>query len=516
MDRAEQKSRMELMESRVIEGGGEQRREQQHAKGKLCARERIEQLTDSGSFIESQKFMTCRSHSFGMTDKWTPGDGVVTGTALIDSRQVWISSQDFTVLGGTLGEQHAERIARAQEMALKTRVPFIQINDSGGARIQEGIYSLDGYGKIFRNNIYASGVIPQLSLILGPCAGGAAYSPALTDFVFMVDGISQMYITGPDVIKTVTGETVSHEQLGGPKTHSEKSGNIHFHCGSEKECFALVKKLLSYLPANNREYPPLAETDGTGGRKSKNIEKTLPDSPTRPYDMHQIIEDIFDADSFLEVQKEYAQNVIVGFARLSGRSVGVLANQPKVLSGTLDIDSSDKAARFVRFCDAFNISIVSLVDVPGYMPGTVQEYGGIIRHGAKLLYAIGEATVPKLALVVRKAYGGAYIAMAARTLGYDKVLALPGAEIAVMGAEGAVDIIFRREIQSAVDSATLRSERVKEFRKDSMNPYVSATAGMVDDVIAPEDVRIELIRSLESLAGKSEQRPHKKHGNLPL
>ncbi|MGM0432320.1 MAG: acyl-CoA carboxylase subunit beta [Spirochaetota bacterium] len=514
--RKEQKARMQEMEALAAEGGGADRKAKQHEKGKLCARERIEQLTDKQSFIESFKYMTCRATAFGMENKRTPGDGVVTGNALIDNRQVALAAQDFTVLGGSLGEQHAERIARTQEAALKSRVPFIQINDSGGARIQEGVYSLDGYGKIFRNNILASGVIPQLSLILGPCAGGAAYSPALTDFVFMVDKISQMYITGPDVIKNVTGEQVTHEQLGGPKAHAAKSGNIHFHCKSEKECFDLVKRLLSYLPKSNREMPPIVESDDSAGRKSAKIDKILPDGANKAYDMKEIIEDVVDADSFLEVQAEYAQNVIVGFARLGGRSVGILANQPKVLSGTLDIDSSDKAARFVRFCDAFNIPVVSLVDVPGYMPGTVQEYGGIIRHGAKLLYAIGEATVPKIALVLRKAYGGAYIAMSSRSLGYDRVLALPTSEIAVMGPEGAADVIYRREIKAAADPQAKRAEKIEEFREHSMNPYVSASEGMVEDVISPEDTRVELIRSLEALAGKTEQRPYKKHGNVPL
>ena len=516
MGKAEQRARQKQMEALVAEGGGAERKAKQHEKGKLCARERIEHLGDKDSFVESHTYMGCRATAFGMEDKRTPGDGVITGTVLIDNRQVWLASQDFTVLGGSLGEQHAERIARAQEMALKTRVPFIQINDSGGARIQEGVYSLDGYGKIFRNNIDASGVIPQLSLILGPCAGGAAYSPALTDFVFMVDGISQMYITGPDVIRTVTGEVVTHGQLGGAKTHSCKSGNIHFHCNSEDECFQLVRRLLSYLPKNNREYPPVLESKDGKDRKSVKIENILPEEANKTYDMKAIIEDICDEGSFLEVQEEYARNVIVGFARLGSRSVGLVANQPKALSGTLDIDSSDKAARFVRFCDAFNIPIVSLVDVPGYMPGTVQEYGGIIRHGAKLLYAIGEASVPKLALVVRKAYGGAYIAMASRSLGYDRVLALPSAEIAVMGAEGAADIIYRHEIGGAADPAAARREKIEEFRQNNMNPYVSAAAGMVDDVIAPENVRIELIRSLESLLGKQERRPYKKHGNMPL
>jgi acetyl-CoA carboxylase carboxyltransferase component len=460
--------------------------------------------------------MSCRSQSFGLEKHRIAGDGVVTGSGVVDNRQVWISSQDFTVLGGSLGEQHAQRIAHVQELALKTGKPFIQINDSGGARIQEGIYSLDGYGKIFRNNILASGVIPQFSLILGPCAGGAAYSPALTDFVFMVEKTSQMYITGPDVIRTVTGEQVSHEQLGGAKTHAARSGNVHFYCADEHECFATVRQLLSYLPSNNREQPPVRENKESRARPSSKVSEILPERASKAYDVIEIINDICDRGSFLEVHKEFAKNIVVGFVRIGGRSVGIIANQPKALSGTLDIDSSDKAARFVRTCDAFNVPVISLVDVPGYMPGTVQEYGGIIRHGAKLLYAIGEASVPKISVVLRKAYGGAYIAMASKALGYDRVLALPGSEIAVMGAEGAAEIIYRKEIAQAGDTERKREEKVEEFRQNIMNPFVAAGAGMVDEVVLPEEIRNELIRSLEMLISKHESRPIKKHGNLPV
>jgi acetyl-CoA carboxylase carboxyltransferase component len=516
MGRAEEDERLEQMRLQLLEGGGEKRKAKQHEKGKLCARERIEALVDKQSFVESDAYMTSRSQDFGMERHQELGDGVVTGTGLIEGRQVWMSSQDFTVLGGSLGEQHAERIARAQELALKSRRPFIQINDSGGARIQEGIYSLDGYGKIFRNNIEASGVIPQFSLILGPCAGGAAYSPALTDFVFMVEKVSQMYITGPDVIRTVTGEDVTHEELGGAKTHVSKSGNIHFYCADEKACFEQMKRLLSYLPANNRELPPVKEGGQKLKKKSAKVREILPEKANKAYDVVEIIEDVFDEGSFLEVQKGYAKNIVVGFARLAGRSVGVIASQPKELSGTLDIDSSDKAARFVRFCDAFNISVVSFVDVPGYMPGTVQEYGGIIRHGAKLLYAIGEATVPKVAVVLRKAYGGAYIAMASKALGYDRVIALPGAEIAVMGAEGAAEIVYRREIAQAADARAQRRNKIEEFRKNSMNPFVAAKAGMVDTVVSPDELRGELIVSVEMLASKQEDRVPRKHGNIPV
>jgi len=450
-----------------------------------------------------------------MESKRFYGDGVVTGTALIEGRQVWISSQDFTILGGSLGEQHAERISRAQQAAIKTRSPFIQINDSGGARIQEGVYSLDGYGKIFKNNILSSGVIPQFSLILGPCAGGAAYSPALTDFIYMVDSISQMYITGPDVIKAVTGEVVTHQELGGAKAHGSKSGNVHFTHENEKKAFEHLRKLISYLPLNNMETPPITESFSKP-ISSQIIETIMATKATKPYDMHQVIEEIFDKNSFIEVQKNYAKNILVGFARLAGRTIGLVANQPSYLSGTLDIDSSDKGARFIRFCDAFNIPIISLVDVPGYMPGTKQEFGGIIRHGAKMLYAIGEATVPKIAIVLRKAFGGAYIAMASRSLGYDRVIALPTSEIAVMGAEGAANIIFRKEIEQSNTPQKTRIEKIQEFKERATNPYITAATGMVDEILEPTEIRSSLIRSIESLSNKCENRPDKKHGNMPL
>lgn len=509
--------KLENMRTLVYGDGNNERADVQHSKGKLTARERIDLLADSGSFVEYNPYMSSRAVDFGMDKRRTPGDGVVTGTALVNGRQVWISSQDFTVLGGSLGEQQAEKIARAQEKAIQTGCPFIQINDSGGARIQEGVYSLDGYGKIFRNNILASGVIPQVSLILGPCAGGAAYSPALTDFVYMVDNVSQMYITGPDVIKAVTGEDVSHGDLGGAPAHAQKSGNAHFHISDEKACFEHLKRLLSYLPSNNTQRPPTLEAAAGGySRPASKTEDILSGKSTRAYDMHDVIDDIFDEDSFLEVHQEYAPNILVGFARLEGRSVGIIANQPRFLSGTLDINSSDKGARFVRFCDAFNIPVVSLVDVPGYMPGTAQEWNGIIRHGAKLLYAIGEATVPKIALVVRKAYGGAYIAMSSRSLGYDRVLAFSTAEVAVMGAEGAANIIFRKDIAAAQDPAAMRAQKIEEFRETSMNPFVPAAGGMVDDVILPSEAHAVLSRTLESLHSKREARPSRKHGNIPL
>ena len=498
-------------------GGGLEKQEKQHQKGKLTARERIDMLSDSGSFLESQKYVTCRSTSFGLDRHRIPGDGVVSGCAMIDGREVWISAQDFTVLGGSLGEMHAQRIVDAQNSALSMRKPFIQINDSGGARIQEGIRSLDGYGKIFRNNILASGVVPQISVILGPCAGGAAYSPALTDFVFMVEGLSQMYITGPDVIRTVTGEQVSHEQLGGASTHAAKSGNIHFACRSEKECMEKVRRLLSYLPSNSDELPPVQSgTKESRQRSSSKVRHLIPERITKAYNIIDIIEDIVDAGSFLEVQSEYAKSIVVGFARLGGHSVGIVANQPNSMSGTLDINSSDKGARFIRTCDAFNVPILTLVDIPGYMPGTLQEYGGIIRHGAKMLYAIGEATVPKVSVVVRKAYGGAYIAMASKSLGYDRVIALSGASIAVMGADGAAEIIYRREISSSQDTAATRREKIAEFQKEEMNPFVAAATGLVDDVIDADELRNTLIRSFQSLRTKKEERPGHKHGNAPM
>lgn len=513
----EQNTLLQTMKARAEAGGGPERLKRQKEKGKMSARERIASLSDEGSFLESQKFVTCRSTSFGMDAHRLPGDGVVTGSATIDGREIWLSSQDFTVLGGSLGEMHAMRIVQAQESALKMRRPFIQINDSGGARIQEGIYSLDGYGKIFRNNILSSGVIPQISLIFGPCAGGAAYSPALTDFVFMVEGISQMYITGPDVIRTVTGEQVTHDQLGGASTHAAKSGNIHFACASEKECIEKVKQLLGYLPSNSSEQPPFVR-DGKDRkpRKSGRIASIIPERITKPYNMIDIIQDVVDASSFLEVQSEWAKSIVTGFARIGGRSVGIVANQPNHMSGTLDINSSDKGARFIRTCDAFNVPILTFVDIPGYMPGTLQEYGGIIRHGAKMLYAIGDATVPKVSVIVRKAYGGAYIAMASKSLGYDRVVALSGASIAVMGADGAAEIIYRKEIASAVDPTKLKREKIEAFQREEMNPYAAAATGLVDDVIDPSQLRNSLIRTFESLEGKKEERVQRSHGNIPL
>ncbi len=516
MNHKESVQRHEKMYKQMRDGGGAKRREAQHAKGKLAARERLDLLLDEGSFIEQQPYAVSRSTDFGMESKRFLGDGVVTGTGKIDGRQVCLFAQDFTVLGGSLGEMHAERIADAQRLALKTGVPFIQINDSGGARIQEGIHSLEGYGKIFHNNTRASGVIPQISVILGPCAGGAVYSPAITDFVFMVDGVSNMYITGPEVIKAVTGEQIDHEGLGGAAVHTGTSGNAHFKFSSEQECLEFLPKFLSYLPMNNMEDPPWVETDDPVDRSTEELSDLLPADGKRPYDMRDVAEMVCDEGSFIEIQSDYAQNQIIGLARLGGRTVGVFGSQPFFNAGTLDIDSSDKVARFIRFCDSFNIPLISLVDVPGYLPGVGQEHGGVIRHGAKILYAIAEATVPKISLIVRKAYGGAYIAMSSKALGYDRVLALPTAEIAVMGAEGAANIIFRQEINEAEDPEKKRAEKIEEYQKGVMNPFIAAGYGLIDEVVGFANVRRELVRSVEMLIRKHDTLPWKKHGNIPL
>ncbi len=500
----------------MLKGGGEERVKAQHEKGKLTARERIDLLLDSDSFIEHQPYIAVRATDFDLDKKKFMGDGVVSGSGKVEGRQVFLFAQDFSVLGGSLGEMHAERIAEAQTLSLKTGTPFIQINDSGGARIQEGILSLHGYAKIFKANTLASGVVPQFSVILGPCAGGAVYSPAITDFILMVDGVSKMYITGPDVIKAVTGEVIGHDELGGAATHCQKSGNAHFRFATEQECLIFLRKLISYLPANNREMPPVAENDDPVDRETPELFDLLPEDPRRPYDVRDFIAQIFDRDSFLEVQAEYGMSVVVGFAKLNGRTVGIFANQTKFMAAALEINSSDKAARFIRFCDAFNIPIISLVDVPGFLPGIAQEHGGIIRHGAKILYAIAESTVPKVALIIRKSYGGSFIAMSSKALGYDRVLAYPTAEIAVMGAEGAANIIFRREIKAAENPEEKRLEKIEEFKQTVMNPFIAAGLGYVDDIIEPRHTRIEMIRSLEMIVRKQEERPAKKHGNIPL
>jgi acetyl-CoA carboxylase carboxyltransferase component len=500
----------------VLAMGGEKRVARQHEGGKLSARERLDRLFDPGTFVELDRFVTHRATEFGMAAVEAPAEGVVTGYGCVGGRQVCAFSQDFTVIGGTLGEMHAAKIVKVQELAARTGCPCIGLNDSGGARIQEGVDALDGYGRIFYRNTINSGVIPQLSVILGPCAGGAVYSPALTDFVFMVGGTGQMFITGPQVIKAVTGEEVTLEDLGGAMTHNQVSGVAHFFAATEDECFGLIRRLLSFLPGNNLEDPPFVETADPAGRMEESLLSVVPDDPNRPYDVRDIIERVVDATGFFEVHPYFAPNMVVGFARLAGRPVGIIANQPKELAGCIDINASDKTARFVRFCDAFNIPLLTLVDTPGYLPGAAQEYGGIIRHGAKLLYAYSEATVPKVTVIIRKAYGGAYLAMCSRSLGADRVLAWPTAEIAVMGPEGAANIIFRDEIAQAAAPAELRRQKIAEYRDKFANPYVAAGRGYVDMVIDPRETRPALIRAFASLAGKRETRPGKKHGNIPV
>ena len=506
-----------LEESSKIElGGGQARIDKQHEKGKLTARERINLLLDEGSFIEVDKFVKHRSTNFGTASLEAPADGVVTGYGTVDGRLVFVYAQDFTVVGGSLGEMHAAKICKIQEMALKMGAPIIGMNDSGGARIQEGVDALSGYGKIFHNNTISSGVIPQISVIMGPCAGGAVYSPALTDFVLMVEKTSNMFITGPQVIKTVTGEEVTQEELGGAETHNKISGVAHFMDKSEEECIQRIKTLLSYLPSNNLEEAPEYGTYDDINRVEEKLNELIPENPNKPYDMKEVIQTIADEGSFFEVQALYAQNIITGFIRLNGKSIGVIANQPRILAGCLDINASDKAGRFIRTCDAFNIPLLNLVDVPGFLPGTNQEYGGIIRHGAKMLYAYNEATVPKVTLILRKAYGGAYLAMCSKDLGADQVFAWPNAEIAVMGPDGAANIVFKNEINQSEDPVATRQEKIEEYRNTVANPYIAAQRGYVDDVIVPSITRPRLISAFDMLETKRESRPSKKHGNLPV
>ena len=509
-------SEMQDQKSAIAQGGGADKIKKQHESGKLTARERIAKLLDADSFVEIDAFVTHRSVDFGMDRTTAPGDGVVTGYGTIDGRPVYLYSQDFTVMGGSLGEQHAQKIVKIQEMALKMGCPILCINDSGGARIHEGIDALSGYGDIFFRNTQASGVIPQISVILGPCAGGAVYSPALTDFIFMVEGTSKMFLTGPQVVQAATGEVVTAEELGGAAAHCEKSGVAHFMCPDEEGCFADIKQLLSFLPQNNLEDAPRHACEDDLNRLSAKLLTIVPDSPNKAYDIKSVIEQIVDDGDFLEVQEKFAPNIVVGFARLNGKSVGIIANQPKVKAGSLDINASDKAARFIRFCDAFNISILTLTDVPAFLPGVDQEHGGIIRHGAKLLYAYSEATVPKVNVILRKAYGGAYIAMSSKHLGTDLVFAWPTAEIAVMGAEGAANIIFRKEIEGAEDPALKRHEMVQEYKKRFSNPYIAASRGYVDDIIEPDATRPRLISAFEMLQSKRDSRPPRKHGNFPV
>ncbi|MQG88383.1 MAG: methylmalonyl-CoA carboxyltransferase [SAR202 cluster bacterium] len=497
-------------------GGGERRIESQHKRGKLTARERLIALFDDGSFSELDTFVTHRSTDLGLEKQKFEGDAVVTGYGLIDGRQVFAYAQDFTVLGGSLSQVAAQKISKVMDHAMKVGAPIIGINDSGGARIQEGIDSLAGYGEIFRRNTLASGVVPQITVIAGPAAGGAVYSPALTDFIYMVEGIGQMYITGPDVVKAVTGEEVSHEDLGGAAAHASRSGVAHFTTESEDACFAHIRKLLSYIPSNNAESPPSIQIGDTNDHADNSLRDIVPQAANQPYDVMEVISKVVDNGEFLPVHHDFAPNIVVGLARIDGKSVGVVANQAAQMAGMLDIDASDKAARFVRFCDAFNIPIVTFVDVPGFMPGTHQEYGGLIRHGAKLLYAYVEATTPKITVILRKAYGGAYIVMGSKEMRTDVNLAWPNSEIAVMGPEGAINVIRRREIAEAEDVEAKRAELVADYRNQFANPYIAANRGYVDDVIDPAETRPELIKALRMLESKVDSIPPKKHGNIPL
>ncbi|MDD2481357.1 MAG: carboxyl transferase domain-containing protein [Lutispora sp.] len=504
------------MKEDISKGGGDKRIKKQHDSGKMTARERLNLLFDEGSFVEIDAFVKHRCSEFGMQEVDAPGEGVVTGYGTVAGRLVYAYAQDFTVVGGSLGEMHAKKICKVMDMALKMGAPVVGINDSGGARIQEGVDALSGYGSIFYRNTIASGVIPQISVIMGPCAGGAVYSPAITDFVFMVDKTSQMFITGPQVIKAVTGEEVTAEELGGAMTHNRTSGVAHFISMDEKQCIEDIKRLLSFLPSNNMESAPAFDCNDDLNRIEDRLNEIVPDNPNKAYDMKEIITTIVDNGDFMEVQPYYAMNIITGYARLNGKSVGIIANQPKVLAGCLDINASDKAGRFVRTCDAFNIPVLNLVDVPGFLPGTNQEYGGIIRHGAKMLYAYSEATVPKVTLIVRKAYGGAYIGMCNKELGADQVFAWPAAEIAVMGPDGAANIIFKRDIENAENPAVARQEKIQEYKDKFANPYIAASRGYVDDVIEPATTRQRLISAFDMLESKRENRPAKKHGNLPV
>jgi len=511
-----QLERLQEERRRALEGGGAERLQRQHEKGKLSARERLDLLLDEDSFVELDRFVEHRSSDFGLEKQKVAGDGVITGYGRIDGRKVFVFSQDFTVFGGSLSEAHAEKICKVVDLALENGVPIIGLNDSGGARIQEGVASLGGYAELFLRNTLASGVVPQISVVLGPCAGGAVYSPAITDFVFMVEGISHMFVTGPNVVKTVTHEDVSFEELGGARTHATKSGVAHFSCPTEIECLRSVRELLAYLPSNNTQNAPYAATDDPADRGDEELLDLVPDEPAKPYDMHAVIRRIVDDGDFLEVHAGWAANLIVGFARLGGRSVGIIANQPAVLAGVLDIESSRKGARFVRFCDAFNIPLITLEDVPGFLPGVSQEHGGIIVHGAKLLYAYCESTVPKLTVITRKAYGGAYDVMSSKHIRGDLNFAWPTAEIAVMGPKGAVEILYRKEIASAEDPEARTAELEAEFREKFAHPYLAARRGYLDDVIDPRETRARLISGLGMLSDKRDRNPPKKHGNIPL
>jgi propionyl-CoA carboxylase beta chain len=511
--------RVELLREKVRraeQGGGPERREKQHGEGKLTARERVELLLDDGSFEEFDKLVEHRCLDFGMSEQRIPGDGVVSGYGRIDGRPAFVFAQDFTVFGGSLSETNAQKICKVMDLALKMGAPIVGLNDSGGARIQEGVASLGGYADIFLRNTLASGVVPQISAILGPCAGGAVYSPAITDFNLMVKDTAYMFVTGPDVIRTVTHEEVTKEALGGAITHNATSGVAHFAVDDDRACLALIRELLSYLPSNNREPPPFQKSDDPAEREDPALDSLVPAEPSKPYDVKKLIGVVADEGRFLEVHAQYAPNIVVGFARLGGHSVGVVANQPAVLAGCLDIDASVKGARFVRFCDAFNIPLVTFEDVPGFLPGTAQEWGGIIRHGAKLLYAYAEATVPKITVITRKAYGGAYCVMASKHIRTDLNFAYPTAEIAVMGPEGAVNVLHRRELARATDPEALRRQKVAEFRERFANPYSAADRGFVDEVIEPRQTRRRIITGLEMTRNKRDKNPPKKHGNIPL
>lgn len=502
--------------AKIMAGGGESRIAKQHSSGKMTARERINALLDEASFVELDAFVEHRCTNFDMATTEAPGEGVVTGYGTIDGRLVYVYAQDFTVLGGSLGEMHAKKICKVLDLAIKMGAPVIGVNDSGGARIQEAVDALSGYGQIFYRNTLASGVVPQISVIMGPCAGGAVYSPALTDFIFMVEKTSNMFITGPQVIKSVTGEEVSAEALGGAMTHNSVSGCANFVYPNEEQTIAAIRKLISFLPLNNMEKPPMVASDDDVNRICENLNTICPESANKAYDMKDVIASVVDNGDFFEVSQYYAGNMITGFGRVGGKTVGILANQPKVMAGCLDINASDKAARFISFCDSFNIPLVTFVDVPGFLPGVNQEYGGIIRHGAKMLYAYSDATVPKITIVTRKAYGGAYLAMCSKDLGADQVLAWPMAEIAVMGAAGAANIVFKKDIDKSVNPEATRKQKIAEYEEQFANPYQAAARGFVDDVIEPSLTRQRLASALGMLSSKRESRPAKKHGNFPV
>ena len=516
MEKSNQVAFLAELRRRAAVGGGEERLRRQREAGKLTARERIDLLFDSGTFEELDAFVMHRCRDFGMGEQVIPGDGVVCGYGRVNGRLAFAFAQDFTVFGGSLSETNAAKIVKVMDLAVKMGAPIIGLNDSGGARIQEGVLSLGGYADIFLRNTLASGVVPQISAIMGPCAGGAVYSPAITDFTIMVKGTSYMFVTGPDVIRTVTHEQVTKEELGGAMTHNEKSGVAHFAVDSDQDCLLLIRELLSFLPNNNLDDAPRQASDDPPDRADDALDTLVPAAPNQPYDMRDVIEAVVDDRYFLEVHEHYARNLLVGLARLAGAPVGIVANQPAHLAGTLDIDASVKGARFVRFCDAFNIPLVTFEDVPGFLPGTVQEYGGVIRHGAKLLYAFAEATVPKLTVITRKAYGGAYCVMSSKHLRTDVNYAWPTAEIAVMGAEGAVNILYKRELDAAADVAAVRAARIAEYREKFANPYVAAERGFVDEVIQPRQTRAKLVAALAALGSKRDKNPPRKHGNIPL